>query len=496
MIAIAVTAALVIGRSAVFLLWEQAGFDADQAIFGLMAKHISEGRAFPMFIYGAQYLLAVQAWLAAPLFVVFGPSVAVLKVPVVLVNVATGGLLVWVLHRDGGLRPATALVASLFFVLAPPALAGSLVETGGGNPEPFLYVLLLWVLRGRPLAFGVVFGIGFVHREFTAYGLTAIVGLALLDDPRVSYERLRAVALAGVGYVVVWQLVRIGFLFSTPLGPGAPITAALGASDNLEGLAQRLCWSPAAVLPGLGGLFRNYLGFAFGANDHYLSDFGVRSLLGTGLPGVPPFWPLLGLVLAGAMGRVLWISGRDHTPIWRGRAAVGTFLLVIGLQAGVVYAVARCGQLEVTTFRYALLSLYLGVGVMALFFIYETQRVWRRSMAGFLLAWALVSVAGHVRLLDEYLYREPQNPRRELATYLMTNGIRYARSDYWTAYVITFLAGERVVVASTGVVRITEYQGAVEAHRGEAVTVQRGVCGSTGGTEVVSGMYWSCPDQR
>jgi len=126
-IAMAAAVALVLARAAVFLFWEQASFDADQAIFGLMAKHIAEGRAFPMFIYGDQYMLGVQAWLAAPLFAVFGPSVAVLKLPVVLVNVATAVLLVWVLHRDGGLRPVTALICSLFYVWASPTLAGSLV---------------------------------------------------------------------------------------------------------------------------------------------------------------------------------------------------------------------------------------------------------------------------------------------------------------------------------------------------------------------------------
>ena len=169
-IAMAVAVALVIARSAVFLLWEQAAFDSDQAIFGLMAKHIAEGRAFPMFIYGDRYLMAVQAWLAAPLFLVFEPSVALLKLPVVLINAATAALLVFVLHRDAGLRPATALLASLFFAAMPPIMAKLLAETGGGNPEPFLYVLLLWVLRARPLAFGLVFAFGFVHREFTAYG--------------------------------------------------------------------------------------------------------------------------------------------------------------------------------------------------------------------------------------------------------------------------------------------------------------------------------------
>ena len=493
-LAMAAAALLVLARSAVFLWWEQAGFDSDQAIFGLMAKHMAEGRGYSVFIYGAPYMLGLQAWLAAPLFAVFGPSVAVLKVPVVLINVATSGLLVWILHRECGLRPFTALLASLFYVLAAPALAASLIETGGGNPEPFLYVLLLWLLRGRPLAFGVVFGIGFLHREFTLYGLTAIVGLALLNDPRVTAERLRAIALALVGYLIVWQTVRAGFLFSSPFGPGSTVAGPLGADQNVRALMERACWSAASAVPGVVGYFGDYLGVMFGADNHRLSELGIRSVLRTSLPGVPAFWSVLGLVFAAALGRVLWLSIRRREPPWRGQAAFGSFLLLVGLQAGVGYAVARCGVIEIGTARYALMSVYAGLGVVALFFIYEPRRQWRWLLTGVMLAWTLTSVIAHVRLAREYVYDEPLNSRRELATYLVTNGIRYARADYWTAYATTFLADERVVVASTDLVRINAYQDQVDAHPAEAVLVQTSPCGRAGGAEAVPGMYWVCPE--
>jgi len=493
-LALGLAALLVLARSAVFLWWEQAGFDSDQAIFGLMAKHITEGRGFPMFIYGAPYMLGVQAWLAAPLFAVFGPSVAILKLPVVLVNMATSGLLVWILHREGGLRPFTALLASLFFVLAAPALAASLIETGGGNPEPFFYIVLLWLLRGQPLAFGVVFGIGFLHREFTLYGLTAIVGLSVLNDPRITAERWRAIALAAVGYLIVWQVVRAGFLFSSPFGPGSTVAGPLGADQNVRALVGRACWSAGAVVPGLVNYFGNYLGIMFGADNHRLTEFGIRSALRTSLPGLPAFWPVLGLVFVAALGRVLWLSIRRREPPWRGPAAFASFLLLVGLQAGVGYAIARCGFVEIGTARYALLSVYVGLGIVALFLIYEPRRHWRWLLTGVMLAWTLVSVAGHVRLAREYLYDEPFNSRRELATYLVTNGIRYARADYWTAYATTFLAGERVIVASTDLARITSYQEQVDGHSAEAVTVQTSPCERAGGAEAVPGMYWVCPE--
>ena len=78
---IAFAVGLVLLRSAVFVFGAQPQFDSDQAIVGLMAKHVSEMRALPIFFYGQHYMLAVEAWLAAPLFYLAGPSVTALKLP-------------------------------------------------------------------------------------------------------------------------------------------------------------------------------------------------------------------------------------------------------------------------------------------------------------------------------------------------------------------------------------------------------------------------------
>ena len=477
---------LVLARSAVFLFWEQSAFDSDQAIFGLMAKHLVEGRAFPMFIYGDSYLLAMQSWLAAPLFALAGPSVAVLKLPVVLINAITAGLLVWVLHRDARLHPGLALLASMFFVLAAPAMAKLLTETGGGNPEPFLYVLVLWLLRDRPFAFGLVFGLGFSHREFTIYGVTAVIAISLLADRRLRADRLKAVAVAAVGFFVVTQTVRAAYLFSTPFGPGTTV-AVTDAFGNSE-LAGRYCFDPETILPSIGNLFGNYFGLPFGATGERLVTLGLRS----NLPAGPAYWPLLGAIFAAALTRVGWLSIRERKPVWTGPAAVGTFLLLIGLQSAVIYAVSRCGRLEPDTVRYALLMLYAGVGSVTLYFVYETGRFWRRAMVGAIAIWTVITAASHARLLDEYLRREPGYPQRALATYLVENGIEYARADYWTAYATTFLAHEKVVIASTDTVRITSYQQAADHHRDITVNIQRQPCADGQGEEAVSGTYWIC----
>src|SRR6476646_4598334 len=71
---IGVAVTLTLFRALVYLLFEQVGFDSDQAIIGLMAKHLSEGRAFPLFLYGQTYMLAVEPWTADPFFGAGGPQ--------------------------------------------------------------------------------------------------------------------------------------------------------------------------------------------------------------------------------------------------------------------------------------------------------------------------------------------------------------------------------------------------------------------------------------
>src|ERR1044071_7315356 len=162
-VVLAIVALVILFRSAIVAFWPQAQFDSDQAVIGLMAKHLSEGRAFPMFLYGSNYILAVEAWTAAPVFKLAGVSVATLKLPLVVINLAIGFLLVRLLEREAGLRPALAAFAAVFFILPPPGTAGELLNVAGVNLEPFLYVLLVWMTRHRPAWCGFVVGLGFLQ---------------------------------------------------------------------------------------------------------------------------------------------------------------------------------------------------------------------------------------------------------------------------------------------------------------------------------------------
>ena len=131
---------LVLLRCVPFIVFEQIHFDSDQAVVGLMAKHLVEGRTFPIFFYGQAYMLGVQAWLAAPLFAIGGPTIAMLRLPLLIVNVIVA---VWLMARlvSRGVGAGMAFLATLPF-LAPSTLVSQLLmEALGASVEPFLVPL-------------------------------------------------------------------------------------------------------------------------------------------------------------------------------------------------------------------------------------------------------------------------------------------------------------------------------------------------------------------
>src|SRR6188508_1340741 len=126
--AVAAAAALIAIRAFVWLWFEQSGFDSDQAVIGLMAKHLAEGRAFPLFFYGQHYMLAVEPWLAAPFFRIFGASILALKFPLLCLNIAVASTLLWILVKKLAFKATDAFLISLFFIIPPPLVSARLVE--------------------------------------------------------------------------------------------------------------------------------------------------------------------------------------------------------------------------------------------------------------------------------------------------------------------------------------------------------------------------------
>ncbi|MGI5215917.1 hypothetical protein ACQEUR_23860, partial [Plantactinospora sp. CA-290183] len=77
-----------LGYRLLLVLLTVPGSNSDEATFGLAAMHIAAGRDLPVFLYGQHYMGTVESYLAAPLFLLFGSSWVLLRLPLLLLHAA------------------------------------------------------------------------------------------------------------------------------------------------------------------------------------------------------------------------------------------------------------------------------------------------------------------------------------------------------------------------------------------------------------------------
>jgi hypothetical protein len=485
-------AALVCARSLVFVFSPASHFDSDQAVVGLMAKHLSELRAFPVFVYGQTYMLGVEAWLAAPLMAMAGGTVTALKLPLLGINVAIALLLFRGFTREMGLSGVHATMATLPFVLAAPITAALFLAAHAGGVEPLLYVLLLWLVRGRPVWFGLVLGLGFLNREFTIYGAAAILLLDAAARTLFTREALGRYGVASGTAATVW-IVCMGLRrFSSAAGPGTTIAdlAATLAANNLLQIAERICLDAPAIVGGIGQIATVHWPELFGLEPLRLSDIGIESTVQQGLGGSA--WLLI-IALGVPVVRLAWLEGRRvrqmREALITSSTSFAAYLIVTAGVSVAGYLIGRCGVVGFYTMRYELVSVLGACGVAAWYLRIEHSRVWG-TLWGVAVAGILaLSVAAHARLVSEYLTRPPVAAKQELIRALDARGIRYAYSDFWTSYYVSFMTRERIVVASDEIPKVLTYNRLVDAHRGEAIRISRRPCPAG---EQLTPAFWSC----
>jgi hypothetical protein len=473
----AVAIALVALRSIVPMAYERFDFNSDQAIVGLMAKHLSEFQTFPLFFYGQHYMLGVQAWIAVPFFWVGGPSLAMMRLPLVIIGAgaAIGCMLVFVQH---GMRPIFALVATLPIIATTPIVSATLLELGA-SVELFAYVVLLWWLRRRPYVFGALLCVAILHREFALFAGTSLVLLQWRDR----FWSTSDAAKAAASFACVWLLIDLLKRSVNMYGPSGGVYN----SGSLILQAQQVSmWLSIEVKPYIARLSRMLtegLPDMLGARTHLIRSYGPISTISAG-----------SIVAGSAFGAALLLCGLRL--VWRGatapagstrddRSLFPRYLALIGLQALLVYGLNR-GIVTSwpTIIRYVLFALLLPVALFGAFFHYEPSPRYRGAAVALISAWAALTVVDNIRLVREFLVSPPHNNYRELADYLVGHRIKYGRAGYWDCYVVTFLSRERVIVASTEKVRIGAYQTRVDANAPNAVVLHRQPC--SGGKAVAS----------
>jgi 4-amino-4-deoxy-L-arabinose transferase-like glycosyltransferase len=148
---------------------EVVPLNADEAVVGLMARHILQG-ARPIFFYGQLYLGSLDAWLVAAAFALFGESVLAIRLVQVGLYLGTIATTYW-LGREIYSNARIANAAALFVAVPTVNVTLYTTVTLGGYGETLLIGNILFLLTlhlgkrdtrwGRWLLFGLLGGLGF-----------------------------------------------------------------------------------------------------------------------------------------------------------------------------------------------------------------------------------------------------------------------------------------------------------------------------------------------
>ena len=418
-IVVAATAAVGVALRVWVLASPAGGLDADEAVWGLMAKRVLDGE-LTVFFWAQNYGGTQEALATALVFAVTGSgTIALRAVPLVLFAVAA--VLVWRVGRRTVGEPAARVAAALFWIW-PAYLVWKSTRAHGfyGAVTVLALVAALLVLRlyerDSP-------------RDAAALGLA--LGLGWWASPQVALLGAPAVAW------LIWRR------------PGAVRPGWLALPGFLAGAAPWLVWN-------LGHGFGS-LRAPFGPGDDSYLDH-LRVFFATTWPSA------LGLRVPFSFE---WLTG----------AAAGRALELVAL-AGFAWLVLRrrpLGRLEplvLTAAAYPFLQsispfsvlndepryLVLLAPVMALLLAIPLARRPIGAAAGLTVAAAL-SVAGLASLQGQRPPVPPVGGVRVPADLgpalrvLERNGVARVLAPYAIAYRVTFESDERVVATPTGQTR-------------------------------------------
>jgi hypothetical protein len=406
--------------------------DGDEAVVGLMARHIAFLGERPVFYWGQPYLGSLEAFTAAPLFRVFDSSTLLLKLVPTAYSLGFLAVTAWMTRRLFGIGPA--LATAVYLALPPAMWAVWSTKARGGYAEVlFLGQALLLVTlalasgptRTKAALWGLLAGLAFwTHLLAVVYLVPAVVYVALSRRLRLPHAAL----------MVVGGLIGMLPLIIENLSDGFLTLAALLQPPDLP------VDPPAQFVR----FFR----------------VGVPVLVGLGQPTTSqtmfdqdwPHRPAGHLVVAVLAVALLVGAMVVHVPAVRrlircgaDRCAEPALLLFVAALVPPVVALTRFGFF-VSEPRYAL-PLYSAVPLLA-------GALWRLPWRP--LRWPVVSVlvlfnAWSLVSTDPVLWRPEDTPdstaatRAALVQYLVPQDRHQIYTDYWIGYPVMFETRETVL---------------------------------------------------
>jgi 4-amino-4-deoxy-L-arabinose transferase-like glycosyltransferase len=203
----------------IILFVSQTHVHSDEAIIGLMAKHIREGRYFPFYMYGQPYNAgaSVEAYLGAAVYAACGVGVWPLKFGIVVLSLVCLVLFYGMASQFYGRR--TALFACVAFALFP-SLVKWQFQVRGYSPYflslPILCSLFLWIDSAtartglRTFVFGLVSGLSLMCLELALFPIAALSVLLAVRRKLSPPSAAAGVLGCAIGYApaIVYNLTH------------------------------------------------------------------------------------------------------------------------------------------------------------------------------------------------------------------------------------------------------------------------------------------------
>jgi 4-amino-4-deoxy-L-arabinose transferase-like glycosyltransferase len=428
-------------------------FNADEAVVGLMARHILQG-ARPVFFYGQAYMGSLDAWLIAGGFALFGQAVWVIRLVQTLLFLGTVATTYWLGHTI--FRSEWVAGAAALFLAIPPVLVTLYTTvTLGGYGEAILIgnLLLLLVLHlvEADAAPPVV-------RGWRAAGwllLGALAGLGIWGFPIIVVYLLPVLAYVGVRFWRQWRALALaaglfGLGFAVGAAPWLGYTLARGPVTIREMLGSAIAGtSPLNPV------------FAAFAHLFYFLLFGLTVMWGMRPPWSADFLalPLIPYALAIHFGALVFAARRLARPSDRGSG--GRWLLVgVVLTLATAYVLSPFGGDP--SGRYFLpaaapLALLLAEMLHWLRLRRRQRRSPWRKWFGQLLALGLVSFYwwGNIEAAARFppgfttqfdpVAQVDQRSLPALIQFLQAREETRGYTNYWVSYPLAFLSGETLI---------------------------------------------------
>jgi 4-amino-4-deoxy-L-arabinose transferase-like glycosyltransferase len=415
-------------------------FHSDEAVVGLMARHILAGER-PVFFYGQAYMGSLDAWLIAAGFALAGESVLTIRLVQSALYLGVVAVSFWLAWRLTG-RAAAALACGALFAVPPVLLALYTTATLGGYNETLLLgglcLLLAWSVTHddarawlRWAALGLAGGLGWWANGLIAIALLPAAGLIALWLARGPRGGRRA-ALGGIG------LAALGFVI------GSAPWWVFALQHDLAPLRFFIGGTAGGFAGG------DVLSLSLGERLIGLVFLGLPTLAGARFPWEAGWFTApLGVPLLLLFAFAAWRAARGRLPLQPG--AAGLLLGMLALFAGVFLASRFSSD---PTGRYFLpISLPLFVLFGALAASLERRWLGTALVAGALGffafgQWSAARSGPGLTTQFNLVTHIPNTHDAELIAFLEERGLTRGYSTYWVSFRTAFLSGERVQLSA------------------------------------------------